>query len=86
LLMTPKAKVLIAAIPVAVVLSVVVVIPEIIKSRCTSCRDACIANLKQIDEAKANWALGTNSQDTNDVVQDARWSTNSPSNTNNHGH
>ena len=91
LLMTPKTKVLTAAVSGAVAVSVFFLIPQLIKSRCTSARVACIANLKRIDEAKAKWAEeranragGTNSPSADDgVLRDRGSSTNSLSKTNN---
>ena len=63
--LTRKAKILIGVIPAVVVFSFVVVIPEIVKSRCTSSRDACMENLKKIDGAKGSWALEAASDSTN---------------------
>jgi hypothetical protein len=38
-------------------LLLVIAIPNFVKARTNSCINACIANLKQIEGAKATWAL-----------------------------
>jgi hypothetical protein len=38
-------------------LLLVIAIPNFVKARANSCKNACIANLKQIEGAKATWAL-----------------------------
>src|SRR5580765_5154245 len=83
--LTPKAKILIWTMSPTIVLCVVGLIPLIVKRQCTACRDACIANLKQMDGAKATWALGTKPEFTNDPLEQASWSTNSLSRTNAEG-
>ena len=40
------------------------IIPNFVKARCTSCPSACVANLKQIEGAKATWALEANKTPT----------------------
>ena len=47
-----------------------IAIPNFVKARSASQRSACIANLKQIDGAKATWALENKKVDT-DVPVDA---------------
>jgi prepilin-type N-terminal cleavage/methylation domain-containing protein len=44
-----------------------IAIPNFVKARTTSCKSACIANLKQIDGAVQQWALA-NKKATNDIV------------------
>jgi len=41
-----------------------IAIPNFVKARTASQRNACIANLKQIDGAKATWALETKASAT----------------------
>src|SRR5512141_1764451 len=41
-----------------------IAIPNFVKARSASQRNACIANMKQIDGAKATWALETKQQNT----------------------
>jgi len=40
-----------------------IAIPNFVKARASSQKNACIANLKQIEGAKANWALETKQLD-----------------------
>src|ERR1043166_4240512 len=47
-----------------------IAIPNFVKARTASQKNACIANLKQIDGAKATWALENKKIDT-DVPVDA---------------
>jgi len=42
-------------------------IPNFVKARTTSCKSACIANLKQIDGAIQQWALENKKKDTDPV-------------------
>jgi len=42
-------------------------IPNFVKARTTSCKGACIANLKQIDGAIQQWALENKKKDTDPV-------------------
>jgi hypothetical protein len=46
--------------------AVLIAIPNFIKARETSCKNTCIANLKQIDGAKEQWALEFH-KTTNDI-------------------
>jgi len=46
-----------------------IAIPNFVKARTASQRNACIANLKQMDGAKATWALETKRSST-DTPQD----------------
>ncbi len=41
-----------------------IAIPNFVKARAASQRNACIANMKQIDGAKATWALENKKQNT----------------------
>jgi prepilin-type N-terminal cleavage/methylation domain-containing protein len=41
-----------------------IAIPNFVKARAASQKNACIANLKQIEGAKANWALENKQQNT----------------------
>src|SRR5262247_3983128 len=41
-----------------------IAIPNFVKARAASQKNACIANLKQIEGAKANWALENKKQNT----------------------
>ena len=41
-----------------------IIIPNFVKARCTSCPSACMANLKQIQGAKAEWAIETHKTPT----------------------
>ena len=45
-----------------------IAIPNFVKARTASQKNACIANLKQIEGAIANWALETKAQNTTTVV------------------
>lgn len=66
LVMTRKTKVLASVVSTAgILLLVAVLVPQIMKSRCTTARDACIANLKQIDAAKTKWQLENDQSRTN---------------------
>ena len=47
-----------------------IAIPNFVKARTASQKNACIANLKQVDGAKATWALENKKVDT-DVPVDA---------------
>ena len=47
-----------------------IAIPNFVKARQTSQRAACVANLKTIDSAKANWAL-ENKKTAQDTPTDA---------------
>jgi len=42
-----------------------IAIPNFVKARTASQKNACIANLKQIEGAKANWALENKQQNSN---------------------
>ncbi len=46
-----------------------IAVPNFVKARSISARNACIANLKQIDGAKSSWAL-EQKKSTGDPVQD----------------
>jgi len=46
-----------------------IAIPNFIKARASSQRNACIANLKQIDGAKATWALENKKLNTDTPVE-----------------
>ena len=41
-----------------------IAIPNFVKARAASQKNACIANMKQIEGAKANWALENKKQNT----------------------
>ena len=45
------------AAAVALLLGAAIAIPNFVKARTTSCKNACINNLRQIDGAKEQWAL-----------------------------
>src|SRR5215216_1567399 len=45
-----------------------IAIPNFVKSRTASQRNACMANLKQIDGAKASWALEQKKTNTDTVT------------------
>jgi general secretion pathway protein G len=45
-----------------------IAIPNFIKARAVSQKNACIANLKQIEGAKATWALEMKKQNTDQAV------------------
>ena len=44
-------------ISLIVMLLAAIAIPNFVKARTTTCKSACIGNLKQIDGAKEQWAL-----------------------------
>ncbi len=46
-------------------------IPNFVKARTTSCKSACVANLKQIDGAIQQWALENKKVDSNPVDLEA---------------
>src|SRR4030095_972875 len=48
-----------------------IAIPNFVKARASSQKNACIANLKQIEGAKANWALENKKQNTDTPVDSA---------------
>ena len=61
-----------------------IAIPNFVKARATSQRAACISNLKQIDGAKATWALenkktGADSPTTADLYGPAKYIRDEPS-------
>lgn len=47
---------IIYSIPVILIL-VAVALPNFVRARTTSCKNACVNNLRQIDGAKEQWAL-----------------------------
>lgn len=55
-------------------------IPEIVNARSHAARDACIANLKQMDGAKASWALEQKSSPINSPSGSTPCNTNSLTN------
>jgi hypothetical protein len=61
-----------AAIMILILLTAIA-IPNFVKARTTACKNACIANLKQIDGAVQQWALenkkkGTDGVATSDIL------------------
>ena len=49
------ARVLVYGVPVLLLAAIAV--PNFMKSRTTACKSSCVANLRQIDGAKQQWAL-----------------------------
>jgi competence protein ComGC len=51
-----------AIVVVIILVLVAIAIPNFVKARTTNCKNACIANLKQIDGAIQQWALENKKQ------------------------
>ncbi|HYV25942.1 MAG TPA: prepilin-type cleavage/methylation domain-containing protein [Candidatus Eisenbacteria bacterium] len=57
-----------SVVVVIILLLVAIAIPNFVKARTTACKNACIANLKQIDGAVQQWALEHKKQATDQVT------------------
>jgi len=75
--MKGKGFTLVEVILVVAIISVlaVIAIPNIVRSRQVTAKNACIANLKQIQSAIQIWAMDQNKNDTDAVVRDTAGTT-----------
>ncbi|HSH95970.1 MAG TPA: hypothetical protein VK968_17620 [Roseimicrobium sp.] len=56
------------SVAAAILLLAIIAIPNFVKARTTACRNACVANVKQLDGAVQQWALEQKKKNTDSPV------------------